>query len=604
MAPPHLKQSFDLKSQYADLCEDEDDCDDDAITVETPSPVVGDEVHQPGADVEGDSMEVGDVIENSWFPPNNNSKRHRRQDDVLNHSGSETDEIVAQAKKKKQKPSSIPVNKTLLSNGAGATVLVAQDLHNRDAFLGASSKKFTLDPMNLSRGLKDLLDYSHVKDVRLNPRRNIVAIEFLEAHCADIAPFLLVQTIGPFAVRCYLPAADVGDICWGVIGGIHEEVDIAEMLKSIKCEGCSAVQAVRLHKFVSGKKEVSRAVKIGFSGNTVPNGLTIDFLHYPVRPFEQPPLRCYRCQRPGHLASGCTAKLRCLVCGGPHQKDDCTATLPQCANCLGPHVASSRDCRFNKDALRVQSLVRGGMSFRGARQHVIRESQQTTSPSSSSPALAPGTQQLLSQQEHNVSGTSPPTSSALPVIDVVADVHQSQGSYIIPRRFPRQPLHYAAALSPPPTPEAPPEAPPASAVLAQCQAAVSASMESLFTKLSAFLVEVFSLNLLEEGKRERKMLLIGLIRNHFGGTYSDPLLKQQQQQKKQQQQQKQPQASASTVKSSSPVVAGKKLPPSQPSSTGSQAASVPAASQPGSCLQGKKPSAAPTNVRSSTRKKK
>ena len=55
---------------------------------------------------------------------------------------------------------------------------------------------------------------------------------------------------------------------------------------------------------------------------------------------------CYRCQRFGHIAFDCKNKhQKCGRCGGEtHQKRDCTASVPKCANSFGPHASSDRSC--------------------------------------------------------------------------------------------------------------------------------------------------------------------------------------------------------------------------------------------------------------------
>ena len=605
--PPSDRAGKTLKSQYQDLCDDESE--EGELVQDTINPVC-DDLPSLNTSVGEEPMDAtaSEVIEGSWFPPNPQSNPKRNRGDVLNHSGSDIEDHLAQPKKKKQDRSALPVNKTLLSNGVGTTVVIAQDLQDRDSLIGANSKKFTQDPMNLSRSLKDLLDYTQVKDVRVNKRRNVVGIEFHENNADALTALLTISSVGPFAVRCYRPAADLGEVSWGVIGAIHEDVDIQDLLSSIKCDGFEVIHVSRLHKFVNGKKEMSRAVKIGFSGKRLPQSLTIDFFHYNVRPFEQPPLRCFRCQRPGHLANGCSAKPRCLVCGGPHSKDECSSASPRCANCLGAHVASSRDCRFNREALQVQSLVREGMSFAGARRQVLAGSQSSSVSRGTGRDSVSGTQALLSQDAPSVIGSAP-VPSQLEHHEVPVDFHQTQGSYIIPRRYPRHPSNYAAALSPSPSVAAASAHPPVDTILKQCEDAISKSMTSLFAKLSAFLVEMFSMNVFEEGKSQRQMLLIGMVRNHFGSAISDPLLKQHRDQQlllKQRQKEAGPAAGApSTAPSAPEATSGKTTPvvkPSKPGSTGAAASNRPSSSSSGVGTRGKGKTGS-ANVRTSTRKK-
>ena len=67
--------------------------------------------------------------------------------------------------------------------------------------------------------------------------------------------------------------------------------------------------------------EPSRSVKINLSMKSVPTEMRINFLgKFFVRPFVTKPVRCYRCQRFGHLAAACLAKKeRCSMCSGHHR---------------------------------------------------------------------------------------------------------------------------------------------------------------------------------------------------------------------------------------------------------------------------------------------
>ena len=552
-----IPEKSGMKSQYRDLNESGEA---DAIVPADPGDFCGfsnDEL----PDVSGNEMDCSDVIEGSWFPANTSKRRRNRS--RASSSGSETgNSPVVRPKKKKDGPT-YPTNKSMKSSGSGTVVLIAQEAQGLNSLVGATTKKFTLDPIGVSRGLKDTVDESQVKDIRVNKRRNIVTVEFKEKSCPGIDSLLAVTSIGSYGVHCYRPAMDFGQVAWGVVGPIHEDVDLDEMLSSIVCEGFEALHVSRLPRFVSGKRETSRAVKIGFAGKSLPKQLKIAYMAYEVRPYVQPPLRCYRCQRHGHMASGCTAAVRCLVCGGPHHKDSCRADAPYCPNCHGSHVASSRDCPLNRDASRIGGLVRSGLSFADARKQVVSDRQGSSLPPTAS--QLPDLASVRGTQSSSVSGSaSPGVSTGLQMVEVEADFHQTQGSYYIPRRYPRRPLNYATAVSPSPVSEPAVGVPPlddslltgpASAscgdesllehrilsqcqdmissavatsieakILEKCQEAIAASVSTLFSKFSTLLLELFTTNLFNEGKREREMLLLSLIRNHFGSNISDPLL--------------------------------------------------------------------------------
>ncbi|KAF2368422.1 Zinc finger CCHC-type [Trinorchestia longiramus] len=70
----------------------------------------------------------------------------------------------------------------------------------------------------------------------------------------------------------------------------------------------------------------------------------VGFTRYAVFPFNAPPRCCYRCQQLGHVAVNCNSPFCCLVCSGPHTKDECTAEPGEekYANCHQTHIASSK----------------------------------------------------------------------------------------------------------------------------------------------------------------------------------------------------------------------------------------------------------------------
>ena len=586
-----------LKQQYQDLCEESEDaisCDEGdgavgVVSTPTVSECVSDAIPVIGVSAldQQESMEFTDVLDGSWFPANRPKRSHAACDAPAGGDEVSQSQMPPPVKKKRTPLPPLPVSKTQASDSS-LTVLIAQAPASTPSSTGVDTKRFTHDPIALSRGLKEILDFSTVKDVRVNKHRNIIAVEFCEGVTSELTALLGVTSLGPFAVRCYTPASRKGNECYGVIGPIHEDVNLEELLPSVVCDGFTVTNLMRLPKFGSGSKELSRAVKITFSGPTLPSSVRAGFLSYPVRAYREPPLRCYRCQRLGHMASGCSAKPRCLVCGESHLKESCQASVPRCVNCGGPHVASSRECPRNQDASRIDSLVRGGLDYRSARLRVAHERQQGVPPagvpSSSSVPSAGNLRPSYVDRDDPVYSASPPGGLTTGV--VVADVHQSQGSYYIPRRLPNRALNFAAAassqvlssgaLSNPlscaspsvhldsqPLPDSAPHAHASSGgstlstgplgllevceasivrkcadlvvekcesvIFGKCQELIATTVSSLFAKMSALLVEIFSLNLHQEGKKERQMLLIGMVRNHFGPQISEPLLERHQQ---------------------------------------------------------------------------
>ena len=560
------KEPPGLLSQYADLREDDDE---EGLELLSPESLEATNANHPalpvnedGALSDCDQMSEGSVVESTWFSPNGKTGSKRLRGPESGSLGS-----LLEPSKKVKAPLH-PTNKTLDSQGSGLTILVAQEPEDCGEYMGSSSKRLSQDPLGIARALKSLLDFSSVKDVRINGRRNLLAVEFVSIDASERSNLLEATRLGKYAVHCYRPSLDHHNVSWGVIHNVTLDENLEELRALISCDAFPVLKIVRLNKFTGGSKQPSTSVKIGFAGNSIPKYVQIDFLQVPVKPFVDPPLRCYRCQRPGHLASGCTAAIRCLVCAGNHTKDSCTSDKPFCANCKGDHVASSRSCRIVLEGLKIQGLVKEGLTYGDARKRVRAELHATSGVSSSHsghlvriPSAMPGLRGPRSPQRDLASAScfSPVAASGgLETIEVAAEVHQTQGSYVIPRRYPRQHQSYATALlpsqvatqdllpeasalpstvlastpltTPHPAPAASPlhQAPIVSSVedsvLEKCLRHLDNSIESLFSRLSKFLLEVFSANLSLENKRQRELLLISMVRNHFGPTVGDNLL--------------------------------------------------------------------------------
>ena len=86
----------------------------------------------------------------------------------------------------------------------------------------------------------------------------------------------------------------------------------------------------------------------------MPREIILGHSYYKVRPYVGMPLQCYRCQRIGHTARGCRAKIRCMVGSEEHVKEVCKATVERCANCRGSHKAKSKLCEHIRSASEME----------------------------------------------------------------------------------------------------------------------------------------------------------------------------------------------------------------------------------------------------------
>ena len=110
-----------------------------------------------------------------------------------------------------------------------------------------------------------------------------------------------------------------------------------------------------------------------------------------MRPFYINTWQCYNCNRFGHNASDCRAKVRCLLCAGQHKHTDCPkrdgsgkVLVMRCSNCSGSHAANYGGCP-NIKAAKLAEKIRSEekISYRDAFQKSIKNVQ-TSSVNASS----------------------------------------------------------------------------------------------------------------------------------------------------------------------------------------------------------------------------
>jgi len=101
----------------------------------------------------------------------------------------------------------------------------------------------------------------------------------------------------------------------------------------------------------------SLSVLLTFEEERLPEKVFIGYMSYDVRMYIPPPLRCFKCQRYGHVAAACKGKIRCSKCGGEHKYDECEeGARKKCCNCGGEHSAAYGGCEVYKRMQEVQKV--------------------------------------------------------------------------------------------------------------------------------------------------------------------------------------------------------------------------------------------------------
>lgn len=138
----------------------------------------------------------------------------------------------------------------------------------------------------------------------------------------------------------------------GVMYGIPTYIITDEIHENIK--GGKVVNVRRLYQTKEGQWHENESILLTFEGE-MPEKAEMGYISYPVQVYVPVPLRCFKCQRIGHVAAVCRGKIRCVKCGGEHEFDKCTEVNGlKCCNCGGPHSAAYGGCEVQIKAREVQ----------------------------------------------------------------------------------------------------------------------------------------------------------------------------------------------------------------------------------------------------------
>ena len=87
---------------------------------------------------------------------------------------------------------------------------------------------------------------------------------------------------------------------------------------------------------------------ITYKGDTYPNFLSEDIRifnkSYKCQHYNKPAIRCFICQKFGHIARNCRDRKRCQNCRESYLENSYSSKNPACANCIKGHSSTSRDC--------------------------------------------------------------------------------------------------------------------------------------------------------------------------------------------------------------------------------------------------------------------
>ena len=156
--------------------------------------------------------------------------------------------------------------------------------------------------------------------------------------------------------------------------------------------------------------------------------VTIGYMTFKTSLYIPRPLRCYKCNRFGHVASKCKNKDRCSQCGGDHPRSSCNQSVKKCVSCGGNHSAADRTClRYKKEAEIIKIKITSKISYAEACKRAklpISVEQTCDKPANSNQDLL-NKNNFPSLPNNKGTGTNPISYRAPPHVSVNKETHEA-----------------------------------------------------------------------------------------------------------------------------------------------------------------------------------
>lgn len=118
-------------------------------------------------------------------------------------------------------------------------------------------------------------------------------------------------------------------------------VSEAEMKTELASQGVTDVYRVLVRK---GEERVpTDTFFLTFCKTTLPRSIKVGYLQVTVSLYVPSPLRCFKCQKFGHVRDRCKEEEKCGVCSKAVHEGECNSPA-LCVNCGGNHPSSSKNC--------------------------------------------------------------------------------------------------------------------------------------------------------------------------------------------------------------------------------------------------------------------
>lgn len=145
------------------------------------------------------------------------------------------------------------------------------------------------------------------------------------------------------------------NVCKGVVSSRDllncSEDEILDNLRNI---GVIAVKRINSKK--DGNLIPTPSIILTFRKSSLPDRIIAGYLSLRVRPYIPNPMRCFNCQRFGHISQNCQQPSVCPSCGKQsHPESECLPP-PFCPNCEGSHSPRYKGCPTFKEEYQIQKV--------------------------------------------------------------------------------------------------------------------------------------------------------------------------------------------------------------------------------------------------------
>ena len=175
----------------------------------------------------------------------------------------------------------------------------------------------------------------------------------------------LLKRSGSVVVNCQIRVSPHKGLnsCKGVIRcrelrGLSE----VEIRTELKDQGVTEVHRVTTRK--GADRVPTDTFFLTFCVSSLPASIKVGWLNVKVSLFVPSPVRCFNCNRFGHVGKHCKHQKKCVKCGEDSHEGECSGPL-KCTNCKGDHPANSKECpiwKFESAIQRVRAEQKVGYS--------------------------------------------------------------------------------------------------------------------------------------------------------------------------------------------------------------------------------------------------